>query len=72
LEPSAYVYFIVKNWDQDTEVYTLKTNNIPPIINASTSSNDAFRFGYRTNEAASKICNLYNMRAIGGAHPYYW
>ena len=72
LEPSAYAYFMVKNWDQDTEVFTLKTNNIPPIINADTGSTSAFRLGYRTNEAASKICNFYNMKAIGGAHPYYW
>ena len=72
LEPGAYVYFVVKNWDQDTETITFKTTNIPPKINAVTSSSDAFRIGYRTNEAASKILNFYNMRVIAGTHPYYW
>jgi hypothetical protein len=72
LEPGAYAYLSVMNWDQETSVTTLKTNNIPPVINATTASSDAFRIGYRTNEAASKILNFYNMRAIGGSHPYYW
>lgn len=73
LEPGFYVTFHAKSWDNESELITLKTNNIPPRGSALLSSfNDSWRLGYRTNEAVSKTFNWYNMRTIFPTHPFYW
>jgi hypothetical protein len=72
LEPNSYVVMEAKDWNSFTEVVTIKTNNIPYALYGTTASSDAFKIGYRTNEAASKIMTLYNYRVIGDTHPYYW